>query len=260
MKRTIAAVVTLTVTGCSFVLVDGPGQVGNPPAVYADCTDSMMWPIVDGVLAASMLLSGVGVLGATRDESDTAEDGGAAGAVSAVVMAAAFGASAYFGYKRVSKCDRVREQFLAANPNGMRQQYAGGGGQPVQPAQPAYQLVVPINPPTALVGHDGGYCTPQNTCNPGLVCAGMADRTSRCTSGQTDPAQPLVGMNGGACTPQLTCNIGLVCAGMPDRTNKCIPQPPPGTQGGTCMANNACNTGFVCAGMPDKTNKCMPLR
>jgi hypothetical protein len=265
MKRTIAAVLTLTVTSCSFVFVDGPANLGHPPAAYDDCTDSMTWPIVDGVIAASMLLSGAGVLGATRDESDSAEDGGAAGAVSAVLMAAAFGASAYIGYSRVKKCDRSHAAFIAANPNGTRGQYAGGG-QPVQPTQPMHQPVVPINPPTALVGQQGGYCTPQNTCNPGLVCAGMADRTNRCMPEQTQPvqpvqpAQPLVGQNGGACTPQLTCNTGLVCAGMPDRTNKCIPQPAAGTQGGACMANNACNTGLVCAGMPDRTNKCMPVR
>ena len=209
MKRIIAAMLALTVPSCSFVLTSGPGAVGNPPVAYPDCTESMTWPIVDGIFAASFILSGVGLLGATRDESSSTEDGGTAGAVSALLFAGAFAAGAYVGYSRVSSCKAKREAFLTAHPNGMQPVYGGGGG--------GYAP----NPNEPPVGTQGGMCTPQNQCGVGLVCAGMPDRTNRCMPAQ--PSGPAIGTNGGACTAQLTCNQGFVCAGMPDRSNRCMP-------------------------------------
>ncbi|MBL9013520.1 MAG: hypothetical protein JNL83_05070 [Myxococcales bacterium] len=286
MKRIIAAVLALTVPSCSFVLTTGPGAVGNPPVAYPECTESMTWPIVDGIFAASMILSGIGILGSTRDESDTTEDGGTAGAISAVLMAGAFAAGAYVGYSRVSSCKEKREQFLTANPGGMRGGY-GGGYNPQEPpvgtqggfCTPQNQcgvglvcagmpdrtnrcmLAQPAAPAGPAVGTNGGPCTPQLTCNQGFVCAGMPDRTNKCMPLQpTAPAAPAVGTSGGACTAQLTCNPGLVCAGQADKTNKCMPEPTPGTHGGLCMTGNTCNQGFVCAGMPDRSNRCLPAQ
>ena len=247
MHRIIAVTLAVAVTGCSFLFTTGPGNVGNPPQAYPDCTDSMTWPIVDGVIAASVLLSGIGVFGATHDStSSTSTDGGAAATASAVLTAVAFGAGAYVGYGRVSRCRDVHEQFIAGHPNGML--YGGGAPQGYVPqAGPA-------------VGAQNGYCTAQNTCDQGLVCSGMPDHTNRCIVGQTLPPPAALGIQGGACTAQLTCNDGLVCAGMPDHTNRCMPAPALGTQGGGCTAQLTCNTGLVCAGMPDHTNKCMPQR
>ncbi len=276
MKRTLAAILSITVTGCSFVMVSGPGNVGNPPQVYPDCSDSMTWPIVDGILSASFLLSGIGVVGATHDESSSTEKGGTAGAISAVLFAAAFGAGAYIGYGRVSKCKETREAFIAAHPNGMQPT----GYVPMGPAvgtqngyctqqntcnpglvcagMPDHTNRCMPDQTQPAIGTQGGACTAQLTCNVGLVCAGMPDRTNKCMPAQVQPAAPAVGAQGGACTPQLTCNQGLICAGMPDRTNKCMPMPAPGAQGGACLANNACNDGLVCAGMADHSNRCMP--
>lgn len=251
MNRIVAAVLALTVPSCSFVLTTGPGAVGNPPVAYPDCTESMTWPIVDGIFAASMLLSGVGVLGATRDQSSTTQDGGTAGAISALLMAGAFAAGAYVGYSRVSSCKEKREAFLTAHPNGMNPVYGGGGG--------GY-YPNPQNPQEPPVGTQNGLCTPQNQCGVGLVCAGMPDRTNRCMPAQPAAQAPAVGASGGACTAQLTCNAGLVCAGQADRSNKCMPEPQPGTHGGLCMTGNTCNQGFVCAGMPDRSNRCMPAQ
>src|SRR5690606_27632292 len=111
----------------------GPSTTGNPPVAYPECTESMTWPIVDGIFAASMILSGIGILGSTRDSSDTTEDGGTAGAISAVLMAGAFAAGAYVGYSRVSSCKEKRAQFIAAG--GMRGGggYGGGGYNPQEP-------------------------------------------------------------------------------------------------------------------------------
>lgn len=284
MKRIIAAVLALTVPSCSFVFTTGPGAVGSPPVAYPDCTESMTWPIVDGIFAASMVLGGIGAFGSTRDSSSSAEDGGTAGAISALLMAGAFAAGAYVGYSRVSSCKEKREAFMAAHPNGMQPVYGGGAYNPAEPPMgtqnglctPQNQCGVglvcagmpdrtnrcmPAQPSGPAIGTNGGPCTAQLTCNQGFVCAGMPDRTNKCMPAQpAAPAAPAVGSSGGACTAQLTCNAGLVCAGQPDKTNKCMPEPPPGTHGGLCMTGNTCNQGFVCAGMPDRSNRCMPAR
>ncbi len=266
MKRSIAAVLSLTVSGCSLLFTHGPGPVGKPPQTYARCTESNTIPIVDAVIGGLLVLSAAGAFGTTQDEnasSDTADQGTAA-TISGLLLAGVFGVSAFVGVGRTKKCRASHQEYVAAHPQQL--QPIGPGYIP-QPIGPGY-----VPPQNVAVGAQGGSCTAQLGCDPGLVCAGMPDHTNRCMKGhiqQVAPPPPAIGMQGGACTAQLTCEMGLQCAGMPDRTNKCmparapvVPTPPPppaiGMQGGTCTAQMTCNTGLVCAGMPDRSNKCIP--
>ncbi|MBL0216498.1 MAG: hypothetical protein IPQ07_21775 [Myxococcales bacterium] len=291
MKRTIAAVLSLTVSGCSLLFTHGPGPVGKPPQTYARCTDSNTLPIVDAVIGGVLLLSALGAFGTTQDgdvSSDTADQGTAA-TISGLLFAGLFGVSAFVGVGRTKKCRAAHQEYVAAHPPPMQpigpgyvpQQNvpvgAQGGfctaqlgcdpglvcaGMPDHTNRCMQGHIVPVAPPPPAIGVQGGACTAQLTCDPGLQCAGMPDHTNKCMPSRAPvpPSPPSIGMQGGACTAQLTCNTGLVCAGMPDRSNKCVPAPSPGTHGGACMANNACNAGLMCAGMPDHTNKCMPAQ
>lgn len=290
MQRMIALVLSLSLSGsgCSFVMTKGPGDVGNPPTVFADCSESKAGPVVDIIVAGVLGVSALGGLGvlAGNDTSSSHEKLGTTATVAAVVGALGFGAGAFYGFTRVSQCKSSHAAYALAHPAPVVQQVAyypppgaapiGSSGGFCTPQNTCdvglicagmpdrTNKCMPGQPqPLVLVGGQGGACTPQLTCNQGLVCAGMPDRTTKCMAALpvvAPPGPPAIGMRGGACTAQLTCSIGLSCAGMADRTNKCIPSPPPGAQGGACMANNACNTGLACAGMPDHTNKCMPSR
>ncbi len=271
MKRTLAVVLTLTVSSCSFVFTRSPGNVGKPAQKFSGCSEGKGWPIADAVIGGVVLASSIGLLGGYQDpNTGETQSPDLLVTVTGVLIAGAFGVSSYVGFSRTSKCRASHAEYLAGHP------------------PPALDPVANIPP-----GANGGLCTPQLSCDAGLVCSGMPDRTNRCIVApqvaQTPPVQPPepqipVGMQGGACTPQLTCALGLVCAGMPDRTNKCMPAqgayvtpqapppkpapPPPtvpappvapavGAQGGACTAQLTCNQGLVCAGMPDRTNKCM---
>ncbi len=294
MQRTTALVLSLSISGCSFVLNKGPGDVGNPPTVLADCSESKAGPVVDTIVAAVLLVSAIGGVGALQGNEPTSDNKlGTTATIAAGAGALGFGVGAFYGFYRVSQCKSSHAAYALEHlppPVQPVAYYPPPGSAPIgsvngfctpqntcdaglicagmpdhtnkcMPGQP--------QPPLVAVGVQGGACTPQLTCNQGLTCAGMPDRTNKCMPAQPvvtapppppAPAPATIGMQGGACTAQLTCNTGLTCAGMPDRTNKCIPTPPPGAHGGACMANNACNTGLQCAGMPDHTNKCMPSR
>jgi len=292
MKRTLAAVLTLTVGSCSLAFTRSPGNVGSPPQKMADCKEGRGFPIADAVIGGVFLLSGLGLL--NNYDPDTGETEGQDTAVTVVGLLAAglFGVSSFIGFRRTGACRASHAEYIAAHPapaqNLVAQIPVGANGgmctaqlscdtglvcsgmpdrtnrcivapQVAQTPPPAATLAVPV-------GMQGGACTPQLTCVLGLVCAGMPDHTNKCMPAQGSylppettppPPAPATGAQGGACTPQLTCNQGLVCSGMPDRTNKCIAAPAVGANGGACTAQLTCNQGLVCSGMPDRTNKCI---
>lgn len=176
-----------SLTGCSFFMTRGPVDAGNPPRAYPSCTDSMTWPIVDGVLTGLFVAAMVGAI-ADEDSMSTSEDGDSTRAeqiTSALLFAGLTGTSAYVGYNRVSRCRGATERFHAAYPNGMPayqpypyqpyypQPYPAVQPQPY-PAQPA-QTPPPTTPappatvPTAL-GTEGDVCASTDECATGLTC------------------------------------------------------------------------------------------
>lgn len=289
MRRTLAAVLLVSVSSCSFVFTRSPGDVGKPPQKIAACREGRGFPIADAVIGGVLLVSALSLIGQTSgpNGAGTDDNSNVPAILTGTALAAVFGASSYYGFTRTSRCRASHQEYLAAHP-------------------PPVLAPVAMAPP---VGANGGACTAQLTCDAGLVCSGMPDHTNQCivapqiaqvpqtlVAPQTPVAQtpvapqkPVVpqkpatpekpavpvGMQGGACTPQLTCVLGLVCAGMPDNTNKCMPAkgtylppqkdptpaapaaPAVGTQGGACTPKLTCNQGLVCSGMPDRTNQCI---
>ena len=193
----IALATTLSLTGCSFFLTRGPAATDRP--VHPDCTESMTWPVVDGTLAALLVVSAVASAADDRMNVGDEEDPTPA----LVVIAAVTTAAAIVGYSRVSKCKAATRRFHEAYPFGT-QPYPYGGhpqqGQPPQgypqqgypqapypaepyPAQPAPAPMPPAPPvpkaapkpppaPPSEIGTEGDICTADAECSPGLSCEG----------------------------------------------------------------------------------------
>jgi hypothetical protein len=200
----LVAIVSLVSSGCSFLLVRGPADTGNPPRAYPLCTDSMTWPAVDGALG---LLFGIGMFSAINQSDEeymaanpdtSADDQRTQAAISLGILAAVAGVSAFVGYQRVNRCGVAREEFAKAYPQGQNlptwgapqgypqpypQPYPQQGYPPPQPGypQPYPQQPPPYqpqpqpqpNPPPQQVpaGYEGGACMTQSVCMQGLVCA-----------------------------------------------------------------------------------------
>ncbi len=183
--RRLALATAISLTGCSFLLTSGPGD--SPPRTYPDCTTSLGWPIVDGVIGGLMLAAALGTAldnngGSTDMKADTTA------IVGTVVIGAAFGVGSYIGYTRVSACRQARSQFTAAfpgvqpigypspypQPQGYPQPQAYPQPQPQpQPApQPAPQPRRPLDPPASALGTEGDVCMRSEECATGLACSG----------------------------------------------------------------------------------------
>jgi hypothetical protein len=211
MKRSrvlaLVAMVSMVASGCSFMLVRGPQDLGTPPRAYPLCTDSMTWPAVDGALA---LLFGIGMFSALNQSDEQfmsgnpdrdADDQRTEAAISLGLLTAVAGVSAFIGYQRVNRCGSAREEFAKAYPQGQglptwgapqgypqqgypQQGYPQQGypqqppqGYPQQPPQgypqqpqPQPQPYPPQPQPTPA-GYEGGACMSQSVCMQGLVCA-----------------------------------------------------------------------------------------
>ena len=103
MVRAIAALaLSLTLSGCSYAFVKGPPQVrpGAPAPVSAQCTTTMVLPIVDGVGAVYYFASS---LYASTTDSGTETQRVALGVVWAG-MSILLGRSASSGVNKVRAC------------------------------------------------------------------------------------------------------------------------------------------------------------
>ena len=114
----------LLCSSCSLIRVQGP-----PPPPYAanrdiPCTDSRKWPITDTVVTAVTALGAATAASATYQSNcdgdpitcaiadgigeELTESANRAAAITLTVAAVAYGVSAIQGYRRVSKCRKVR--------------------------------------------------------------------------------------------------------------------------------------------------------
>jgi hypothetical protein len=180
LVASIAIAATAT-TGCSFAFVRGPGDVGDPPRTYPECTDSLAWPVVDGVMGLFSLAFAASPQEERYDSStDTYEQSSKTEQVtSGLLMAAAFIGGAIYGYTRVSSCKEARSAFEASVPPQQpyyppQQPYYPQQPQPYypQPYPQPYPYPQPQPPPQQpQPGFEGGACLANNVCGQGLVCA-----------------------------------------------------------------------------------------
>ncbi len=128
MRHRIATRFTVVValsslSGCSLFLTHGP-QKQAAAATPPNCTTSMSWPAVDGIIAGLMTVAMISAI--SQDNNTMTADAPDSDAIaSGFIIAGAAGVSALVGHSRVSKCRRANETYMAS---------AYGGQQP--PAQP----------------------------------------------------------------------------------------------------------------------------
>ena len=205
MRRTLAAILLVSVTSCSFVFTRSPGKSGNPPDAAPNCTEdrhAVNADIAMSIVFILVSLASIGVLADPRatDDRDERRAFIPIGIASAVIGTVAT-AGAYYGIKWTRECRQANSQYAIANPHP-----------------------IPQGPPSPP-GEENGPCTDAMTCNPGFVCALGPDHQNRCLVPPKAPPVPVGVVEGGPCTPQLTCFHGLVCAGQPDGTNRCMGAP-----------------------------------
>ena len=243
MRRTIALVTAVSMTGCSFFLTRGPDSV-DKPTTDPDCTDSMTWPVVDGTLGGLFLIS---ALAAASDDdmniddtSDSNDD--AIGAF--VLLGAAAAAGAIVGYSRVSKCKTAQRKYRESYPYG-NQPYPYGGYQPY----PAGGY-----PPQGYPQQ--GYYPPQQQPYPPPAAQQQPYPPPPPTPVQPDgrrPVQPAPAPAPPAAKPApIPPWSPPAPAPPPPAAPKAAPKPPPptaqGSEGDVCVADNECASGLTCSG------------
>ena len=105
LRKTMAVLLlALTVSGCSFALVQGPPE-GHESMAYFTCTDSREWPTADLLYAGATGLLGIWViLAGTSDTSEwDPEDG-----LGVIVISGLSGIAAKKGFEKVSACRQAK--------------------------------------------------------------------------------------------------------------------------------------------------------
>ena len=135
--RAIAIVcLALHVNACSLVFVR-PAPPVVAPGAPVDCTDSHVFPWIDGIYGLAAISSIVG--GSASDSASSGEK--AAGIPIMSVAAIGLLASAYIGFRRVGRCEELEDAAAAAYAQRAQQPY----GYPTQ-APPAYPPPAPPQP------------------------------------------------------------------------------------------------------------------
>ena len=123
-------------TGCSFVFVQGPPEVGagQPAAASTACTDSMILPILDFVAGGANLAYGISALLLGETTAEFEDEFGLSGGETisddfnafGIVALAAAGTLGYAGVQGRNKVNRCR-QAMAAAASGSAALFATSG-------------------------------------------------------------------------------------------------------------------------------------
>ena len=112
IKRTLLALLTVVLAGCSLRYVDGPPVIrpGAPVPPTADCTISSTMPVVDIILGAASVL-------AIREAVDGSDGINSWEVFMFALPVGAFG-SAHQGFRRISACKRFLATPMAPDTTG----------------------------------------------------------------------------------------------------------------------------------------------
>ena len=105
LRKTMAVLLlALTVSGCSFALVQGPPE-GHESMAYFACTDDREWPTYDLLYAGVTGLLGIVVILAGRSDASAwdPEDG-----LGVIVISGLHGIAAKKGFEKVSACRQAK--------------------------------------------------------------------------------------------------------------------------------------------------------
>ncbi len=249
-RTAVVGVVAVSLTGCSLFLTRGPSKdsVASAPP---DCTNSMTWPAVDGVVAAVLTLAMISAI-SQDNTSATSDDPDSDAIASGFIVAGAAGISALVGHSRVSKCKRANETFMA-QAYGQQQQYPygyqqQGYGYPQRPQYPPQGYPPQGYQPQPTYPPQPGY--PQQPYPPTGYPA-QQPPVARPTQPPTSyPVQPPVAR------PTQPPTSYPVQPPVAKPAKPIGPKPPTskppeavlGTEGDVCTAQTDCASGFTCTG------------
>lgn len=149
--RLLAAALAISVTGCSFVFVDGPPREHAKLPSF-DCSTSRAVPILDSLFGALQLANFVYTATRTQQDWDDIYKGSAPfsrheGLAIYGVLAAVAGLSAYYGFSRVEQCREAKEELLVRTSNQATP--TPGWPPPAPPVPPMQPAAPPVEQPTA---------------------------------------------------------------------------------------------------------------
>lgn len=112
LKRSVLGSLLLFSSGCSYLFMKRPPEIGSQPAVPVECTSNLGAPLLDGVGAALMALTTAAVVANVASCNFNCGDGvgNAFGIASLAALTATFTASSVSGAWAVSRCDRLKLQ------------------------------------------------------------------------------------------------------------------------------------------------------
>lgn len=111
MKRIVALVVAMSLSGCSFAMVKAPTTTEPEPTTWPVCTDHYFWALVDGSITA-LAATGVAFF-LNKDDEWAPIVAGFEGA-----LALGFGISAVTGLGKTSRCRTARAAYEKAAAEG----------------------------------------------------------------------------------------------------------------------------------------------
>jgi hypothetical protein len=249
----IRLAVLLSLSGCSVLLTRGPRTNPDTPVVAGhqqmppDCTTSMTWPTIDGILAGIFTIAVFTTISDNNRNGDTTNTSQRDSDVAAsIILAGAAGVSAFIGHTRVTRCRRATETYTASYyGQQQQQQYAYPQQYPQQPQYqypqqypqqyPAQPPPAPVVQPVAPVGPAPPVSQP-----PGRQPAPVPAPA---------PAPPVAKQPAPAPAPPLAKQP----APAPKPPAPKAPAPPKtpdpvGTEGDVCAAQSDCGAGLTCTG------------
>lgn len=169
--RLLAAALAISVTGCSFVFVDGPPREHAKMPAF-DCSTSRAVPILDGTFALLQTINFIytaAISDRTWNEDIykmNAPFSRHEGLAIYGVLAAVSGLSAYYGFSRVERCRDAKEALIVRTSNSMNQPNTPGWPPPAPPVPPVQPPAQTPPPPVTPPPPDATAPTPAPTPDP----------------------------------------------------------------------------------------------
>ena len=167
LKRAALSSLLVFSSGCSFLFMTRPPEIGSQPAFPVECTSNLVAPALDGagsVLLAITTIVGAGIV-ASCDLNCGDTTGNTIGIASLVALTATFTASALSGVGAASHCDRVKLQ-SAACVNGSESACSALSWDPRK--APVKKATPPPEP--------ASVCQKTDDCNGGICIDGYCRR------------------------------------------------------------------------------------
>ena len=272
LHRSLASVALVSLTGCSIFLTHGPSDEAVAGKAAPECTTSMTYPAVDGVIAAVITVAMISSISSKDTQTDSNNSDAIA---SGFIVAGVAGASALIGHGRVSRCKRATDTYTAQNYGQQTYPYAAQGytypqgypqqgypqqgypqqgypqqGYPQQYPQQGYPQQYPAQHPAQQYPAQQPPAAPATQPRPPQQPA------------TTQPKQPATTQPKQPATTQPKPNIPPVPLNpqIPKQPPPAKQPPPPakppakqpdpvlGTEGDVCSAQADCATGYTCTG------------